>query len=141
MAGWRAETTVNELRRGYPSATSLDLADELLCALGRRRLKREGTQALPYLVLEISRTLDLDLDPSELQFRPVPALLEASETSCLLDHCPPLRGLRPEDLLDAALPDDGVQLGAEPDLGEELDDVDPANSGTIDQVLALSASV
>ena len=50
-----------------------DLADELLGALGRSRLQRERAEPLAHLVLDVTRALDLDRDPGELQLGAMPA--------------------------------------------------------------------
>jgi hypothetical protein len=130
-----------ELGSGDAGATALDLADELLGTLSRGGLERQRPEPLPYLVLEISRALHLDLDAGKLQLRAVATLLEAAEAGGFLDERAPVGGLRAEDLLDPALADHRVELCAEADLGEELDDVEPAHPGTVDEVLTFSAAM
>ena len=71
----------------------------------------------------------------------MPSPLELSEPRRLLDQRAPLRGLGRKDLLDAALPDDGMHLPAEADVREQLDDVGAANVCAVDEVLALAAAV
>ena len=119
----------------------LELAAELLGPLGRARLQRERAQALPHLVLEVARALDLHVDSRELELGAVPAALEPAEARGLLDERPPLGRLGGEDLLHAALADDRVHLAAEPDVGEQLDDVGAADVGPVHEVLALAAAV
>ena len=94
-----------------------------------------------HLVLEVARALDLDGDARELQLGPVPAALEAPEAGRLLDELAPLRRLRVEHGLDAALRDHRAQAAAEPDVGEQLDEVDPPHGGLVDEVLALAAAL
>jgi hypothetical protein len=71
----------------------------------------------------------------------VAALLEAAKSRRLLDQRAAFGRLRRKNLLDAPLSDDGVELGAEPDLGEQLDHVEPAYPSAVDQVLAFPAAV
>src|SRR5256714_13966090 len=68
-------------------------------------------------------------------------LLEAPEPGGLLEQCPPLLGLGAEDLLDASLPDDRVHAAPEPQIGQQLDQVDSAYGGAVEQVLTLAATV
>ena len=63
-------------------------------------------------------------DARELQLGAVAAALEAAEPGRLLDQLAPLRRLRVEHRLDAALRDDRAQAAAEADVGEQLDEVD-----------------
>ncbi len=146
-SAFRSSTSASRLSIRSSSAAAMrlpklvELVPELLGALRGGRLEREGAQSFPHLVLEISSALRLDLDAGELQLRPVAAPLELAEARCLLDERAPLRRLRGEDLLDAALPDDGVHLPAEPDVGEHLDDVGAAHVRAVDEVLALAAAV
>ncbi len=128
-----------ELRDTRPQTR--DLAPELLGALGRGRLERERAQALADLVLEVARPLDLDRHARELQLRPVAPGLEAAETGRLLDQGAPLLRLRREDRLDLALADDRVHPLAETEVGEQLDQVEPAHRRAVDEVLALAAAV
>ena len=46
-----------------------------------------------------------------------------------------------EHLLDLALPDDRVHPAAEPEVREQLDEVDPAHARAVDEVLPLAAAV
>ena len=128
-----------ELRDARPQPRDLD--GELLGALGGRRLQGKGTQPLAHLLLHVARALDLDRDPRELELRTVLAPLEAPEPGGLLDQlAAPLRA-RSEHLLDPSLADDGVHASAEAEVGEELDEVDPAHGRSVQQVLALPAPV
>ena len=117
-----------------------DLDTDLLGALRGGRLESERPQALLDFILEIARALDLDRDPRQLQLGPVPAPFEAAEAGRLLDELTPLGGPRVEHRLDPALRDDRAEAAAEPDVGQKLDEVDPANDRAIDQVLALAAA-
>ena len=114
---------------------------ELLRPLGRGRLQRERPQALAHLVLEVARALDLDRDARELQLGAVAARLEAPEPGRLLDQRAPLLRPRREDRLDLALADDRVHALAEAEVGEQLDEVEPAHRRAVDEVLALAAAV
>ena len=69
------------------------------------------------------------------------ALLELAEPCRLLHELPPLVRLGREHRLDLALADDGVHRAAEPDVGEQLDEVGAANLRLVDEVLALAAAV
>ena len=77
----------------------------------------------------------------ELQLGAVALALEAPEPRGLLDHLAPPLGRRRQDLLDLALPDDRVHPAAEPDVGEQLDEVDAPDARAVDEVLALAAAV
>ncbi len=118
-----------------------DLAAELLCPFRRSRLQRERPEALLHLGLDVARTLDLERDALQLQLGPVPLALEAAEPCGLLDHLAPLLRRRREHLLDLSLPDDRVHRAAEPEVGEQLDEVDPAHRRPVDEVLPLPAPV
>ena len=69
------------------------------------------------------------------------AALEAAEAGGLLDERAPLFRLAGEDLLHAALADDRAHLAAQPDVGEQLDEVGAAHGRAVDEVLALAAAV
>src|SRR5438270_288292 len=70
-----------------------------------------------------------------------PARLEAAEPSSLLDQRAALLRLRREDRLDLALPDDRVHPLAEAEVGEQLDEIEPAHAGLVQEVLALAAAM
>ncbi len=118
-----------------------DLLAEAHGPLGGGRLQRQRAETLAHLLLEISGALDLDRDAGELQLGPMPAQLEPPEPGCLLDEGPPLARLGAEHRLDASLRDHRAQSAAEPDVGEELDEVEPAHGRTVDEVLSLAAAV
>src|SRR5262249_48074000 len=118
-----------------------DLAAQLLGALGGGCLQRERAQTLAHLVLDVSRARDLCRDTRELQLSAMLAPLEAAEARSLLDEVPPLLGMVGDDLLDAALTDDRVHRAAQPEVGEQLDEVDPANRRAVHEVLPFSAAV
>ena len=82
-----------------------------------------------------------DRDARELQLGAMAARLEAAEPGRLLDQRAPLLRLRREDRLDLALADDRVHALAEPEVGEQLDEVEPPHGGLVDEVLALAAAV
>ena len=102
---------------------------------------RAGAAACLHLLLEVARALDLRRDARELQLGAVAARLEAAEAGGLLDQRAPLLRLRGEDRLDLALPDDRVHALAEAEVGEQLDEVEPAHGGLVDEVLALAAAM
>ena len=125
----------------YPRAQAGDLPPELLRTLGRGRLQGQGPQALRHLGLEVARALDLLPDARELQLRAMAPALEAAEPCRVLDEGTALGGARGQDRLDLALADDRARARAEPDVGEQLDHVQPAHLGAVDEVLALAAAV
>ncbi len=130
-----------EIELRDPRAQPGDLVDELLGALGRGRLQRERAQPLANLGLDVLGPLDLDPDAGELQLRAVAAALELAEPGRLLDQLAPLLRLRGEHGLDLALADDRVHRAAEPDVGEQLDEVGATHLRLVDEVLALAAAV
>ena len=69
------------------------------------------------------------------------ASLEAAEPGRLLDQSPPLGRPRREDRLDLALADDRVHPLAEAEVGEQLDEIEPAHAGLVQEVLALAAAM
>ena len=69
------------------------------------------------------------------------AELEAAEARGFLDERPALGRLGAENGLDAALRDDRAQPAAEADVGQELDEIDAAHRGAVDEILALAAAV
>src|SRR5207253_4386166 len=103
----------------------------LLRALGRSGLEGERAQPLLHLRLDVACTLDLDRDARELQLGAMLAALEAPEPGRLLEQLAALLRLRAEDLLDPPLADDGVHPAPEPEVGEEFDEVDPADRGAV----------
>ena len=135
-AGQRAD-----VERRDPGAEAGDLDPELLRTLGGRRLQGQRTEPLRHLRLDVARALDLDCDPRELQLGAMAAALELPEAGRLLDERPALLRLRGEDRLHASLRDDRAHRRAEPDVGEQLDDVGAANVRAVDEVLPLAASV
>src|SRR4029078_7410344 len=85
--------------------------------------------------------LDLDRDARELQLRPVPACLETPEPRRLFDERAPLGGARREDRLGPPLADDRVHALPEPEVGEELDEIEPSHGRLVHEVLALAAAM
>ena len=69
------------------------------------------------------------------------AALELAEAGRLLDELAPLLRLRGEHRLDLALADDRVHRAAEPDVGEQLDEVGAPHLRLVDEVLALAAAM
>ena len=116
-----------EIELGDPRTQTRDLVGELLGPLGGRRLQRERAQPLSHLGLDVAGALDLDPDPVQLQLGPMLPPLELAETGSLLDELAPLLRLRREHRLDLALADDRVHRAAEPDVGEQLDEVGAAH--------------
>ena len=68
-------------------------------------------------------------------------LLEPSEAGGFLDEVAALLGPGGEDLLDPALSDDRVHRAAEPEVGEQLDEVEPPDCRAIHEVLALPTAM
>ena len=130
-----------EVELGDPRTQTRDLVRELLGPLGRRRLQRERTQPLAHLGLDVAGALDLDSDPVQLQLGAMLPPLELAETGGLLDQLAPLLRLRGQHRLDLALADDRVHRAAEPDVGEQLDEIGAAHLRLVDEVLALAAAV
>ncbi len=124
-----------------PSVQRCDLSTEPLGTLRRRRLERERPKPRPNLLLDVARPLDLSLDARELQLGAVAPQLETPEPCRLLHERPPLLGAAGEDLLDAALRDDGPEAAAEPCVREQLHQIEPAHRSTVDEVLTLPAAV
>ena len=118
-----------------------ELTEQLLGALGGSRLERQRPQPLLDLGLDVACALDLDPDARELELGAMLAALEPSEPCGLLQQRAPLLRLRAEDLLDPPLPDDRVHPAAEPEIGEQLDEIDATDGGAIQQVLALSPAM
>ena len=71
----------------------------------------------------------------------MPARLEAPEAGGFLDERAALLGLRGEDRLHLALPDDRVHALAEAEVGEQLDEVEAPYCGPVEEVLALTAAM
>jgi len=69
------------------------------------------------------------------------AALEASEPCGFLEQLAPFLRLGAEDLLHPALADDRVHPAAEPEVGEQLDEIDAAHCRAVQQVLALAPAV
>jgi hypothetical protein len=67
--------------------------------------------------------------------------LETTEPRRLLDERAPFLGTRREDLFDAALADDRMHRTAEPEIREQLDQIDPPHRRLVDEVLPLPAAV
>ena len=119
-------------------AQARDLNEELLGALGCGRLQGERSEALPHLVLDVTRPLDLRRDTRKLQLGTMPALLELPQASSLLDECAPILGLRGENRVDLPLGDDRVHRPAESHVGEQLNEVGPPHRCLVHEVLALA---
>ena len=117
----------SEVELGDPRTQTRDLVRELLGPLGRGRLQRERTQPLAHLGLDVAGALDLDSDPVQLQLGAMLPPLELAETGRLLDQLAPLLRLRGQHRLDLALADDRVHRAAEPDVGEQLDEIGAAH--------------
>ena len=127
-----------ELRDPRPQRRDLDR--ELLGPLGGGRLERERAQPLAHLLLDVLRALDLGRDAGELELGPVLAALELAEPGGLLDEVAPVLRLRGEHRVDLALRDDRVHRAAEPDVGEQLDEIGAPHGSLVDEVLALAAT-
>ena len=77
----------------------------------------------------------------ELQLGGTPPGLVLRDAGGFLDQHAPVRGTRRQDEPDLALLDDGVGLGAQPGVHQELVDVPEPALGAVDQVLALARSI
>src|SRR5262249_17108927 len=118
-----------------------DLTSELLGALGGGRLQRQRPQPLADLGLEVAGAFDLDRDAPELQLRAMPPRLEPAEPRRLLDERAPLLRARREDRLHLSLADDRVHALAEPEVGEQLDEVEAPHRSLVQEVMALAAAM
>ena len=118
-----------------------ELAEELLSPLGGGGLERQGAQPLLDLSLDVTRALDLDRNARELELGSMLAAFEAAEPGGFLQQLAPLLGLRAEDLLHSALANDRVHAAAEPEVGEQLDEIDAPHCRAVEQVLPLAAAV
>ncbi len=118
-----------------------DLPPQLLGPLGGGCLQRKRPQPLLHFRFDVARALDLNCDARELQLGSVLALLEAAESRGFFEQLAALFRLRAEDLLHAALADDGVHPTPEAEVGEQLDEIDPADGGAVEQVLALAPAM
>ena len=133
------ETIEIELRDARQQPRDLD--SKLLGTLGSGRLQRQRTEALANLRLDVAGALDFECDARELELRAMAPRLEAAESRRLLDQGSALGRLRREDRLHLALADDRVHPLAEPEVGQQLDEVEPPDSRTIDEVLAFAAAM
>ena len=136
-----ARVNGGEIELGDPRPQTRDLVRELLGPLRRRRLQRKRAQPLAHLSLDVAGALDLDSDPVQLQLGAMLPPLELAETGGLLDQLASLLRLRGQHRLDLALADDRVHRAAEPDVGEQLDEIGAAHLRAVDEVLALAATV
>jgi hypothetical protein len=85
--------------------------------------------------------VDVPVDLLELAQRPLAPSAVLEDAGRLLDVAAPLLGLGVEDLVELPLPDDGVQLAAEPGVGEQLLDVERADLLAVDLVAGLTVGV
>src|SRR4051794_5706749 len=131
---------IGQRKRVDSKAQELDVAAELLGALGGTGLQGERPKPFLDLRLDVAGALDLDCDSRQLQLGAVAAALELADAGSLLDHRAPLRRARAEDLLDLALADDG-DAARQADVGEQLDEIGAANGRAVDDVLALAATM
>ncbi len=130
-----------EIELGDARVEAGDLAAELLGALGRGRLQRERPEPLAHLGFDVASALDLDRDTRELQLGAMSPRLEAPEPRGFLDERAALGGTRRKDRLDFPLADDRVHPLPEPEVGEQLDEIEPPHGRLVDEVLALAAAV
>ena len=129
-----------EVEPGDARAQRCDLEPQLLRALGSGRLERQRPEPLAHLLLDVPRPLGLSGDPGELELRPVTTALELSEAGRLLDEGTAVGRPRREHGVDLSLADDRVHRAAEPDVGEQLDEVGAAHGGAVDEVLPFAAA-
>ena len=114
------------------------LAAELLGPLGGRRLQAQRREPRADLLLDVRRPLEVEPDAGELLLGAAPAALVLAEAGGLLDQAAALVGPGQQDLVDAALGDDAVQLAPEPGVGQGLLDVEPAHLAPGQQVLGVA---
>ena len=114
-----------DLRRRELDARGVDLAGQRRGALGGRGLQGERPEPRLQLGLEVAGAREVGLDPRQLARRPVAAALVLAEPGRLLDEAAPVGRARQQDLVDAALRDDRVQLAAEAGVGQRLLHVEP----------------
>ena len=115
-----------------------ELAADLLGSLGGRRLQAQRGEPRADLLLDVRRPLEVEPHPGELLLGAAPAALELAEPGGLLDQAPALVGPGQEDLVDAALGDDAVQLASEPRVGQGLLHVEPSHLASGQEVLGVA---
>ena len=109
--------------------------------LGRLRLALQRAQPRARLALDVQRAVEVVLRALELELRAVAALAVLAEPGRLLDQRGPVRRLRVDDLLHAALADDRVHLLAEAAVREHLQHVDEPAARAVQPVDALARAV
>ena len=136
-----ATLLADHVRGEQAHAAGGDLLAQPGGALGGRRLHLQGPQPGAHLALEVAGALELGAHTGELGLGPRPPPLVLAEAGRLLDEAAPLVRLGRQDLVDPALPDHRVHLAPEAGVGQELEHVQPAHAGAVDEVLALAAPV
>ena len=125
-------TTSPVSSRPRVSAISLSTVRSCSAAVAWRR---SGASCEPDLALQQQGALEVAAHLAELELGALAAALVRAETGGLLDLAAPVLRLAGQERLDLALADDGVQLLAQADLGQQLDDVGEPAGGLVDGVL------
>ncbi len=133
VEGSRAERVVDLL-------VGPQLVAQLLVATGLRGLPLQRVDLAPHLDDDVVDAQQVGLGRLELQLGQPALVLVAGDARGVLDDQPPVLRLGVEDLVDLALLDRGVGLGADPRLAQQLLDVLEAGPVAVDQVIALAAA-
>ena len=110
-------------------------------ATGLARLTLEALELLLHLVNDVVHAEEVLLGRVELDLGLLPACLVLGDAGRFFDQGAPIGGLARQDETDLALLDDGVGLGAEAGVHEQLVDVPQAADVAVHEVLALAAAV
>jgi hypothetical protein len=119
---------------------ALHLAQALV-ARGLLRLALDRADLAADLAEHVAHAHQVLLGALQLALGLDPARLVLADAGRLLDQAAALLGLGRDDLRDAPLLDDGVALGADPRVAEEVEHVAQAHRRLVDQVLGLAVAV
>jgi len=110
-------------------------------AFGQLRLLLERFELPAELPYQVVQAVEVDLQPGQLAFGPLPAAAMLGDAGGLLHELPPL--LRPglEHVVQMALADDGVERPAHAGVREQLLDVEQPARTPAQAVLAVAAPV
>ncbi len=114
------------------------LALEAGVDVGGLGLLLQRAQAAAGLALDVERAVEIVLRALQPKLGAAAALAVLREAGGLLDQDAAVARLRVDDLLDAALADDGVHLAAEVHVGEDVDDVGQAAASAVEAVFAVT---
>ena len=123
------------------SAQFVRFALEAGVDVGGLGLLLQRAQAAASLALDVERAVEVVLGALQPKLRAAPALAVLGEAGGLLDEDAAVARLRVDDLLDAALADDGVHLAAEVHVGEDVDDVGQAAARAVQAILAVARAI